>query len=299
MPQSWIIGVIVSYQPSFASLDVLLSALQAQVDSIVLIDNGSSQDLKDWLHARNDDSIHGICLNENLGIAAAQNIGIKWAREQGATHVILSDQDSLPAPDMVATLLAAVESKSAKGIKVAAVGPRYLDSRQQNPPPFIQIRGLQLHRQPCDGISSIVPVDYLIASGCMFAMSTLDDVGLMSDRLFIDYVDIEWGLRAKQLGYQCYGVCGAKMKHDLGDAPIRFAGQTFPVRSPLRHYYMFRNAIWLYFHTSLPFNWKLVDGWRLLLKYGFYSLYAKPRLSHLKMMSLGIWHGLIGRLGRF
>ena len=45
-----------------------------------------------------------IAPRENLGVAAAQNQGIEWAKQQGATHVLLLDQDSLPHPDMVARL---------------------------------------------------------------------------------------------------------------------------------------------------------------------------------------------------
>jgi rhamnosyltransferase len=46
-----------------------------------------------------------------------------------------------------------------------------------------------------------------------------------------------------------------------------------------------------------PTHWKLTDGYRLFLKYGFYALFTKSRLEHLRMMTLGIWHGLRGRNG--
>lgn len=120
----------------------------------------------------------------------------------------------------------------------------------------------------------------------------------MRDDFFIDYVDIEWGLRAKTLGFQSFGVCGAMMAHDLGDEPIEFFGKRYPLHSPLRHYYHFRNAVWMYRRGWLPIQWRLVDGWRLLLKLGFYTLFAKPRLQRLKMMTRGVVHGLIGRMGR-
>jgi rhamnosyltransferase len=54
----------------------------------------------------------------------------------------------------------------------------------------------------------------------------------------------------------------------------------------------------MYRQTWPPLHWKLTDGYRLLLKYGFYALFTKSRLEHLHMMSLGIWHGLRGRSGR-
>ena len=54
----------------------------------------------------------------------------------------------------------------------------------------------------------------------------------------------------------------------------------------------------MYRQRWVPFQWRLVDGWRLLLKFGFYTLFAKPRYEHLKMMTQGVIHGFIGRMGR-
>jgi len=239
-----------------------------------------------------------IPFGENLGIARAQNEGIQAARQNGADYVILFDQDSAPASDMVAQLLAAAKRQAAQGIKVAGVGPNYLDSRQGNPPPFIKVSGLRVHRQLCTSPDAVVEVDYLIASGCLIPMCTIDEVGGMRDDFFIDYVDIEWGLRAKTKGFQSFGACGAIMAHDLGDEPIEFLGKRYPLHSPLRHYYHFRNAVWMYRQGWLPINWRLADGWRLLLKFGFYTLFAKHRLQHLKMMAKGVMHGMVGRMGR-
>ena len=298
MNQDRVIGVIVTYFPSVEPLGELLSSLKSQVHSVVVIDNGSSEDFKGWLSDRENPHVHGIFLGENRGIAAAQNIGIRWTIDHGANYVLLSDQDSGPASDMVARLLDAARQVAANGHKVAAVGPRYMDARQQASPPFIQIRGLRICRQTCGDAFSIVPVDFLIASGSLIPTVTLVEVGLMQESLFIDYVEFGWGARAKKHGFDMFGVCAAKMRHDLGDEPIRLVGWAFPVRSPHRHYYTFRNAVWLYIHSAFPLNWKLADGLRLLLKYVFYATFARPRLAHVRMMTLGIWHGLNGRLGR-
>jgi rhamnosyltransferase len=185
------------------------------------------------------------------------------------------------------------------GYKVAAVGPRYIDSRQNNPPPFIRIRGFRLHRQPCRNAGEVVQVDYLVSSGCLIPMTALDAVGMMREELFIDYVDIEWGLRSRSMGFQSFGACDAIMEHQLGETPIRFMGKMLPVHTPLRHYYHFRNAAWMYRQNWPPFNWKVRDVHRLMLKFVFYTFMARPRLQHLRMMTLGVLHGLRGRMGAF
>lgn len=290
-----VIAVVVAYQPVLDQLEQLLKALTPQVDAVMLVDNGSAVDVESWSHARQAQSVDVVLLGENKGIAAAQNVGIQWARSRQADYVLLMDQDSIPASDMVEKLISAISNKPF----AAAVGPRYLDMRQDNPPPFIRIEGLRLVRCTCPADEAIVSVDYLIASGCLIPMPVLDKVGGMKDDLFIDYVDIEWGLRARRHGFQSYGVCSAHMQHSLGDAPIKFFGRSIPLHSPLRHYYHFRNAVILYKESWVSLNWKMVDAWRLLLKYVFYSLFATPRFAQWHMMTLGVWHGVIGKTGKF
>ncbi len=289
-----VVAIVVTYQPALEVLGQLLDALIPQVASVVIVDNGSRCDLAAWNSRRHADVVELLRLGENRGIAAAQNVGIQRARACKANFVLLLDQDSIPAPDMVASLVSAISDERLP----AAAGPRYLDPRQENPPPFIRIRALRLERCVCSTVKSVVPVDYLIASGCLIPMSVLDKVGDMREDLFIDYVDIEWGLRARYHGFQSYGVCSAHMCHSLGDHPIKFFNKNIPLHSPLRHYYHFRNAMLLYKEPWIPLNWKLVDGWRLCLKYVFYSLFAKPRLAHWRMMTLGVWHGWVGKAGK-
>ena len=293
-----IAAVVVTYFPQLEALERLLDQLEQQADLIVVVDNGSKEDAIATIEKRVGPAFHLIRLQSNLGIATAQNKGVVWAREQNADYVILFDQDSNPGPSMLGNLLSAIEERIAAGDKVACVGPRYLDERQQNPVPFIRIEGLKFERCQCATNDAVVPVDYLIASGCLIPVKVLEQVGGMREDLFIDYVDIEWGLRARRFGFQSYGVCGARMSHSLGDSPIRFMGRQSPLHSPLRHYYHFRNAVILYRENWVPTNWKLVDGWRLLLKYGFYSMFAAPRMQHWWMMTLGVWHGLLRKSGK-
>ncbi|MGZ8172765.1 glycosyltransferase family 2 protein [Methylobacter sp.] len=296
-----IVAVVVTYQPERTTLCRLLCALVPQVSFAVIVDNGSPAGIERECSEGLPQHLHGkvvvVSLEDNRGLATAQNIGIAWAKKKGADYILLSDQDSLPHDAMVKELLSAAEHLRMREERLACVGPRYLDPRHDNPPPFLRVQGLRLKRLTCGG-NPVMPVDYLIASGCLIPMDVLEKVGGMRDDLFIDYVDIEWGLRARRLGYQSFGVCAALMTHCLGETPMRFFHRRVPVHSPLRHYYHFRNAILIYKQPGVPLNWKLVDGSRLLMRYGFYTFLTKPRFSHWRMMTLGIWHGLRGKGGK-
>lgn len=293
-----IVAVVVTYQPELAALFQLLRALVPQVSFTVVVDNGSALNIDQWLLRQFHGDVVVISLKENRGIGAAQNIGIAWAREKGAHYVVFSDQDSIPHEGMVQELFFAIERFRMQGQKVACVGPCYFDPRHNNLPPFRRVQGLLLKRLGCSN-RSVVLVDHLVSSGCLVPIDVIEKVGDMREDLFIDYVDIEWGLRARRFGYQSFGVCKALMTHRLGETPLRFFHRRVAVHSPLRHYYHFRNAILVYKQPWVPLNWKLVHGLRLLTRYGVYTLLAKPRFSHWRMMTLGIWHGLRNKAGKY
>ena len=91
-----VIAIVVSYHPDLSSLEDLLDALLPQVATIMVVDNGSSVEIAAWSKHRYGNRVVVIPLGNNRGIAAAQNVGINWARNQGARYVVLFDQDSIP-----------------------------------------------------------------------------------------------------------------------------------------------------------------------------------------------------------
>lgn len=206
-------------------------------------------------------------------------------------------------PQMVFRLLEAERQLRRRGEKVAAVAPQLIDNQYPRASSFIRQQGLRRRRIQCDSdAAQFIQTDYVISSGALIACDTLAEVGEMDESLFIDYVDIEWGLRAQSKGFHSYGVCNATLEHRLGDSikSIPWAGAfRAPVRVPLRHYYYFRNAIRIYRRPYVSRVWAMSDAMRLLLKFAFYALITPPRVRNLKMMSLGVWHGLLGRGGSY
>ena len=294
-----VFAVIVTYNPDLTVLQQLLDALLPQVGQAMVVDNGSTADVVAWCERRGDSRLTVRGLGRNEGIAEAQNVGVGAARQAAAGYVLLSDQDSKPAPDMVAALRDVLVQLARDGVNAAAAGPCYLDARQDNPSPFIRVEGLRRVRCCEKDYGAVVKVDHLIASGCLIPMAALNAVGLMRRDMFIDYVDIEWGLRAKSLGWQSWGVFAARMSHSLGDTPGKFMGVCYSIGSPLRHYYKMRNAVWLCQQAHVPRNWKWVEGYMIVLRFVLYAALAKPRWAHVSKMVRGLVHGLKSRLGPY
>ncbi len=295
-------AIIVTYHPDLATLKCLLSNLSNQVDMTLIVDNNSPENYVAWIKEHQQENLTFLPLTENVGVAEGHNHGIRWAQTQKYSHVILFDQDSTPFPDMLERLLTAEEQLLNRGKQVAAVGPQYHDLRHAEPAPFIRFTGLKSNRLYCsNGSNELYETDFLITSGMLIRLSVFNAIGLMDTHLFIDYVDVEWCLRARSLHYQCFGICSAKMNHTLGDRVVSLSQKKriIPVHSPLRNYYLIRNAILLYKRKYVPVAWSFTDAYRLVLKFGVFSLLIPPRLLNFRMMMIGLWHGLCGIAGKY
>jgi rhamnosyltransferase len=299
--KSDVCAVVVTYQPDFEVLGRQLDVLVLQVDSIVIVDNGSRGDLVAWHRERNTSSVEVRLLGENRGIAAAQNVGIEWARTRGAEFVLLMDQDSIPEPEMVDRLCASYKDLTDQGISVAAVGPRYRDCEHGALSRFVKTGFLGFTLLDCNPGQSVVEADFLISSGALLPLSVIDTVGLMDEGLFIDHVDTEWCFRAKAKGFCLFGVCAAVMTHTLGEQRkgvwfLRRRVVSF--HNPFRYYYIYRNSTLLYFRGYMPGRWKLADLSRCIKMTIYFGLASPNRFACLKMMALGAVDGLKGVTGR-
>lgn len=292
-------AVVVSYQPDPAALAALVEAISGQVGAVVLVDNASDGDWQESLAAVLV-SRGGALLQQtsNIGLAAAQNAGIAWARSKGFAHVLLLDQDSDPDAGMVAALLHALHALSSAA-SVAAVGPRFHDLREDRDAPFVRVRFPLNRKLWCGTSTQTVACDFLISSGTLIPMAVLDQVGVMDADLFIDNIDMEWGFRAIARGFSLHGVCAATMHHRLGDArrelPLGL-GQIV-VHGPSRLYYMMRNRVRLYRLPHTPRRWIAQDLPRVFVKLLLFGVFIAPRRRNLRAMLRGLGDGLRGRHG--
>lgn len=256
-----VVAVVVTHRPDVTVTAELLHALTPQVAGTVVVDNGSPEEtVRRLREVCRSTGARLEALSENVGIATAQNVGIALAREAGADAVLLSDQDSLPSPDMVSRLVDGYHRASAGDRRVAAVGPVTHDERQPGAPLLFSDRrwGPRRARLPRpDG--ELVEATFLLASGCLIPTDVLDTVGGMNDAWFIDHIDLEWGLRARRAGLVMLGVGGAVLRHHLGDSTLHLPGRErhVHIHSPTRNYYMARNTVLLVRSGLLPAAWRL------------------------------------------
>ncbi|WP_432217391.1 glycosyltransferase family 2 protein [Pseudomonas kribbensis] len=295
-------AVIITFFPDLGNLRNLVESLSAQVDSIVIVDNGSSDSMELFaskLSIENKPVVLG--LGENLGIGHAQNVGIEYAKTSGAAYVVLFDQDSCPEKNMVVKLLSAARELESSGVPLAAVAPGYKDFDGGRLSSFVRIGYFGFSRIDCAPDSKVVEADFLISSGSLIPLSAIAKVGGVDASLFIDHVDTEWCMRAKSMGLKLFGVNDAIMLHSLGDRRARFwflRWRTVPYHSPFRYYYMFRNSILLQKRSYMPLRWKIADLVRCLRALVFFGIFSSDRMACVKMMLRGTRDGIAGITGK-
>lgn len=301
MQTAKITAVIVTYEPELELLCNVLMAICLQVDQIVLFDNGSRRaDVKKFANELNIKNIELICSNENIGLAAGINVGISKALANASTHVLILDQDSTPNIGMVEALLLALAEKTRQGVKVAAVGPVFIDRRSGTSAPFVRIRPL-VNQKIHITKEEVAEADFLISSGSLIPLSVIQKIGGMDDRLFIDNVDLDWSFRARHAGFCLLGVGAASMEHSIGDRLQRISllgwNLEISLHGTVRLYYMTRNRVALYFRAYTPWQWVVQDIPRMMLKFIGMTLFVSPRGKNALGMLLGCLHGLRGKLG--
>lgn len=286
-----VVAVVVTHNPTLQELQRLLTATSVQVSRVIVVDNGSRE--FDAV-ARVIEKFHNtqlIGLPENMGIAHAQNVGFRTAHSQSADYILTLDQDSVPEPTMV-RILTAVFQQTHGERPIAAVGPVLLDENTQLPLPFFSFQnGRKKRITPTKG-NYVLEVDFLVSSGTLLATSTIIEIGLMREELFISYVDVEWCLRARSRGYKILACCAVFMTHNLGERRLKIGRFLIPLHSPLRHFYLMRSGMYMQRLSNVSVAWKRADLRQLIRSFILFSIAGLPRCQELILMCRGVKEGL-------
>ena len=243
-----IYAVIITFNPVIANVTNLVKTLLLQNVKVVIVDNNS----KNKSEFDSFISTHIIFLEDNLGIAKAQNVGIDYAKNDNAEYIVFFDQDSTICDNFISDLMFDYRELENNGVQVGSIGPRFMDERFSFFYPSINYNNGKRERVDTENIIEPTKSTLLISSGSLVSISTLLSVGLMRENYFIDYVDTEWCFRAESKGYINYISSRAVMKHAVGDNMIENRYFKTPIHSPFRRYYITRNAFYMLKEPHIP-----------------------------------------------
>jgi rhamnosyltransferase len=238
------------------------------------------------------DRLHYHHFPNNIGIAAAHNIGLRDLSSSGCEYALLLDQDSQINNDFVFRMSSLLVASTVEKRPLVAIGPRIICSfSEKTVKPRVQ-REIAVY-------DDLVCVTQIISSGMMIDLSKIDLVGFKDETLFIDGVDHEWCWRAKTHDYMVAIADKIEMVHRLGDARSKFAGVTYKVGSPIRLYYQFRNILLLSRRGYVPNYWKARNLLVLPIRFFANSFLQTQRRKRLIYMLCGMWDGLTNKNGSY
>lgn len=275
-----IAAVVVLYHPT-PEVDANIRSWAGQVDCIFAIDNSERVIPTAVSKIAAMGNVILIRNRGNEGVARALNIGAEKAIEEGYDFLLTMDQDSSAQPDMVARMLRCLNDE--KGRKVGIISPFHVTKSSGTPPSDIVCR----------------PVMTPMTSGCLLDLAAYREAGPFRDDLFIDFVDNEYCLRLRKLGFQVLRANNALLQHSVGDTR-KYGPFIATNHSPLRRYYKTRNRFWVFTEYVRVFPGHcLFDLVRLAKEVTSILLFEGEKLDKLIMMWRGWRDFCQGKSGKY
>jgi GT2 family glycosyltransferase len=274
--------------------DCLLSLrrLDYQNFEIILVDNGSDDGSPDQL-ADQFPEVNLIRNAQNLGFPGGNNVGIRMALERGADYLLLLNNDTVVAPDLLSQLVRVAEIDSGIGIvnpKIFFYEPadrlwcaggiyrQYCGSAV--------MRGV--HQQDRGKYDRVEEISF--ATGCAFLIKTevVRRIGLLDEVFFLGYEDLDWCVRASHAGFRLYYAPSAVVWHKDSYDTKKNLGK------PIKDFYSTRNKI-LFARKHLesyqyPFFLLSLTRWVL---YRSAAYLFRAELARIRQLFRGISSGLV------
>jgi GT2 family glycosyltransferase len=208
----------------------------------VVIDNASADDSVAALRARYPEL--AILRNPtNRGYAGGNNVGLRWALEEGADYVQIINSDTEVTAEMTSEMVRVAESDA----RIAVVGCRNL--LMENPcrlwgaygildyGPFV-VRTAGQGEPDGPRWREVRDADWVIGNGYLWRRAALERVGLLDERFFGYHEDVDWCVRARQAGYRVVYAGTAAIVHRGGSSSDPAEARRFPVA-----YFLGRNGV--------------------------------------------------------
>ena len=221
-PSTETVAVVVVTHNRADLLVRLLDGLAAQThrpDAVVVVDNVSTDHTADVLAARTDLPLRVVTTESNLGGAGGFHLGVRTAYDAGWDRIWLVDDDVVPAPGCLATLMAVDEDcltsvredLSGRLVEKAAVDfdlrhPLAIKPKRSAVDTVYADRGSMPER---------VEVQNVAFEGFMVRRDVVTEIGFPDPSFFIFYDDAEYAVRARHAGRRIWAVRDAVLVRQL------------------------------------------------------------------------------------
>lgn len=234
--QAKIFVIILNFNCGGEAVECVKSVLAGTIKSweIVVIDNASEDDSVQSIKSAFP-KVKIIQNEENLGYAGGNNIGIREALKNGADYILILNPDVIVKKDAVKQLVAVAKIAGA-GI----VGPKILTSGDK----IWSAGGIIDKKRFTAGLIGLGEtdrgqyrvnknVDFVSGTAMLVKREVFEKVGLLDERYFLYYEDVDFCQRAKGAGFKIIFTPKAIVVHEESASVSKKPG--------LKEYYLARN----------------------------------------------------------
>jgi GT2 family glycosyltransferase len=265
--------VIVNYSGRMHLEYCLPSLLATDYDNyrIVLVDNASTDDSIAYVTA-NYPEIPILCNDRNRGWAGGNNVGVRYALEQGADYIVLQNNDTRVDPRWLKEAVKVMEARPKLGFLGFHVLGEY---RADDDPDGSRFEALMAS---WNGVE-LSPAEHISGCALFTRAQVFRDVGLFDETYFVFSEEDDLQKRAMAAGYERLRI----------NVPVwHFHGGTWR-RRPLRWSVlaMRNNVRCMFKNDSLP---SIVAQLKWLLRFvGSPRITYDPAISHFRRLRPSTW----------
>ena len=291
-----------SFELTRDTINSLLRTSYRDYDCIV-VDNGSEDNSANQLETQFSNIIL-LREKENKGFTGGNNIGIQYALDIGYEYIMMLNNDVELEPNFLEPLIEKLNSNK----NIGAVQPLIYFHHDKNlvwnagstynalfgicsTPNYNQRddEHAQMHIQKS--------VDWITGCAFMIRASVLKEIGLLKERYFIYYEDVDLSFRIKAAGYDLGYVPASVIYHIAGMSHKSKEKGKEGFVSPKVHFLNARNRIWFLKQHTLSWAVPSVVLFNVFYFFsiGFYFIF-RARFQKWKAWNKGIWEGLTNRV---
>lgn len=290
------VGIVISNYNGWQDTLVCLDSLQKQTYKdfeIILLDDASPNDSVAQLQDKLPANTVFLPQEQNLGFAAVNNVGMRRALADGCDYVLLLNNDTTVAPDMLETLLRETPAGAVSCPKMLFMNPpdEIWFAGGTLDPATGKVKHLGGHAKDGPAFAQKQQVSFITFCCVLLPRAVVEQVGYLDETLFMYCEDVDYCIRLGQAGVPLWFLPNAKLWHKAGGS----AGGMLSV------YYITRNTLYLTCKGKSRAYAKRKTVLPILTGAARYAL--TKALGRKKGRSYGayrgavdFWHGKMGRM---
>lgn len=184
----------------------------------IVVDNGSTDQSPQAIRSQFP-AVTVLENQENLGYAEGNNVGIRYALEKGAKHLLILNNDTTVSPHFLDAFLQTLKDHP----EVAILGskpllysdPTRLDHLGGMWNPCTATFDLIGNREDATKWTTLKPLDYVCGCALFAKAEVFHQIGGFEPRFFLFWEESDWCFRARKAGYASFFCPEATLKHKV------------------------------------------------------------------------------------